>query len=238
MWRNQSSFHNFSEITIASSEVVTLPWHECHFQVLPRATTVLCSIPSVKKSPLHFLSFFKQQASGWCRFPGFLDEFGKTINGKVISKLTRLSFRPCHNLHGLVGIYKFNHPIPSAYLDPCITGGFSFKACTMIGIRDGSAAQPGVACSIPSAHGWHHHVPGMGINEAQTYDLVRATSMNSTSPFSSMGKSPVRRLTTFLQLVHLFIQYRVGHAIFARSLLLHSGRKFFISTLPAFSTLR
>jgi hypothetical protein len=40
--------------------------------------------------------------------------------------------------------------------------------------RGGSTAQPDVACSIPSMHGWHHHAPGTGSTKRSTNDLVRS----------------------------------------------------------------
>ena len=111
-------------------KVVTLPWHECHFQVLSECQfAILCCITFGKEiTPLYPLTFLYSRFQVDTGFLVCLDELGKSVNSQVIFKahqfLLFIAFVPDMNF---VCIYKLDHAISfGMYLDPCITCCFAF----------------------------------------------------------------------------------------------------------------
>ena len=123
-------FTTFSLITMASSKVVTLPWHECHFQVTSKCQfSVFGCITFGKKSPpSHFCPF---TTAGRRLIQVSLvgtDEFGEFVNGE-----SDLKANQPFCFAALVRKHEFHlHPQILNAISfactwmPCIAGSFGF----------------------------------------------------------------------------------------------------------------
>ena len=115
-------------------KVVTLPRHECHFQVTAQGqlTILNCITFSKEVTIFHTLSF----GHSWAQCDrGFLvgfDEFGQFVHQQVICKADKLlGFVTLIPNMDLVCIYELDYTITfSMQLNPCITGSLSFQSGT------------------------------------------------------------------------------------------------------------
>src|SRR5690349_11094436 len=110
-------------------EVVTFPWHECHFQVLTEGelTILRCITFSKEITTLHLLSFFHSRFQVDTGFLVCLDELREPVNSQVIFKTYQLLLLITFvtDMY-LICINKLDHAISfRVYLDPCIARSFS-----------------------------------------------------------------------------------------------------------------
>ena len=137
-------------------------------------------------------------------------------------------------------IYIFNHTISFCMdLDPCITCSFSFQTCTYNRhLQDESMELPGVACLIPSMHGWHHHAQGMeSMKHSNQQSGLEPHPYIPLHLYQESGSHLFHGLQFCLQQNFLFHPAATfAWAIFAVSSS-SALRKvsFFISTLPSFT---
>src|SRR5690606_29949761 len=115
-------------------EVVTLPWHECHFQILSECEFAIlsCITFSEEVALLHLLSFLHGRLQVDAGLLVCLDEFCKPVDPEIVFEAHEFFLSIAIVAYvDFIRINEFNHTVAfGVNLNPCITSSLSFETCT------------------------------------------------------------------------------------------------------------